>query len=126
MPEKYDNTGYVANLLTNTISLRKWLLNYLYDSRALIADGKWDDAKARQEFKAEIMKSNLGRKYGDTIDWESLYNECWEDTEPTSDWAKQNLRERFEARGIDSDEVGWDLALTGETFEDWINRKPGE
>ena len=126
MTKKYDNTGYIAELLTNTIPMRKWLLHYLYDARVRIADGMWDDSKARQEFKAEIMKSKLGKEYGDTINWDALYDECWEDTEPTDDWFKQDLRKRLEVRGIDPDEFGWDLTLTGETAQDRLNRKLGE
>ncbi|MFV2045423.1 MAG: hypothetical protein ACC700_19600 [Anaerolineales bacterium] len=131
MTEKYDNTGFVANLLTNTIALRKWLLDYFYDARVLIADGKWDDAKARQEFKVVVMESGsrggLGAQFSeDTIDWESLYNECWETTTPTDDWGKQNLRKRLEKRGVDPDEFGWDLTLTGETTLERLNRKLGK
>ncbi len=124
MTEKYDNTGFVANLLTNTTALRKWLLDYFYDLRVLIADGKWDDAKARQEFKAAVTKGGLGAEVSeDSIDWERLYNECWDSTEPTADWSKQNLRKRLERRGINPDEFGWDLTLTGETGLDRLKRK---
>ena len=127
MPEP-DNTGFLLNLL-KTHSGLNWLIDYFYNVRMNIVDGKWDDAAARQQFKDAVMKSRPQSLLGteireDTIDWERLYNECWETTKPRDDWGKQKLRERLERRGIDPDEFGWDLTLTGEKFEyEWEKTK---